>query len=213
MRRKYLGPLLIGAMVVFTLVAFPFLPERIPTHWNIRGAVDGWSSRWPGAFFVPAMALGLWLLLQLLPRLDPRRENYERFEDTYWLVIGVLIGFLALVQLLSLGSALGWPVDAPRMIIGAVGILLVALGNSLPRIRSNWWMGIRTPWTLENERVWRETHRLGGKTFVAAGLITILAAFLPGPIAFWVVMPAIMAAGFIPLVYSYVIWRRERGET
>lgn len=210
MKRKYIGPLLIGAMLVFTFAVYPFLPEQIPTHWNIRGEVDGWSPRWPGAFFTPALAVGVWLLMQLLPRLDPRRENYERFEETYWLVISVLIGFFALIQVLSLGSALGWPVDVPRMVIAGLGILLLALGNVLPRIRSNWWMGIRTPWTLENERVWRETHRLGGKTFVAAGVVVIMSAFLPSHVAFWVVIPAVMMAAFIPLGYSYLIWRRER---
>ncbi len=208
MRRKWIGPALIGAMFVFSVVAYPFLPERIPTHWNIRWEVDGWSAKFPGAFITPCIALGLWLLMQVLPKMDPKRENYERFQETYWLMIDAIIGFAALIHVFTLGSALGWPL-APRMIMIAVGFLFIALGNYLPRFRPNWWMGIRTPWTLTNDKVWRDTHRLGGKLFVGAGLVTVMASLVGGEASIYVMIATLITVSVVSIVYSYVSWRRE----
>jgi uncharacterized membrane protein len=210
MTRKTFGPVLVGAMALFTLAVYPLLPDRIPVHWNLWGEVDGWTGKWPGAFVAPALALGVWLLLQVLPKVDPRRRNYERFQETYWVVVNMVIGFIGLVHVLSLGTALGWPIGVPRVILVLVGVLFVALGNYLPRLRPNWWMGIRTPWTLENDRVWRDTHRLGGKTFVAAGLVMMVSAFLPPAFATVALVAAMVLGAGVPLVYSYVLWRREQ---
>lgn len=210
MTRKFLGPVLVGAMALFSLAVYAQLPERIPVHWSLSGEVDGWTGKWPGAFMAPGLALGIWLLLQVLPKLDPRRRNYERFQETYWVLVNVIIGFIGLVHVLSLGTALGWPIGVPRVILVLVGMLFVALGNYLPRLRPNWWMGIRTPWTLENDRVWRDTHRLGGKTFVAAGLVMMISAFLPPALALAALVGAMVLGAGVPLVYSYVLWRREQ---
>ena len=210
MTRKFVGPVLVGAMALFSLAVYPLLPERIPVHWGLSGDVDGWTAKWPGAFMAPALALGIWLLLQVLPKVDPRRRNYERFQETYWVLVNVIIGFIGLVHVLSLGTALGWPIAVPRVILVLVGLLFVALGNYLPRLRPNWWMGIRTPWTLENDRVWRDTHRLGGKTFVVAGLLMMIAAFLPPALALAAMVGAMLLGAGVPLVYSYVLWRREQ---
>lgn len=210
MTKRYFGAVVVVAMVLFTLVVWSQLPERIPIHWNIRGEVDGWAGKWPGAFLLPALGLGMWLLFRVLPRIDPRRVNYERFEPTYWTLANVVLVFFALVHVLSLGTALGWSIDAPRVILVALGSLFVALGNYLPRVKPNWWMGIRTPWTLDSDQVWRDTHRLGGKMFVAAGLATIAAALLSPQRGFGLMFAALVLAAMVPLVYSYVAWRRER---
>lgn len=212
MKKPWLGLVLIGAMLAFSFAVYGELPERIPTHWNAEGEVDARGSRWPGAFIGPAVALGIWLLLLLLPRIDPRREHYERFWDTYWTFGNLLILFLTLLHVLTLGAALGWPVDVTRLVLLAIGLLFVVLGKYLPRVRSNWWLGIRTPWTLESEQVWRETHRLGGRTFVVGGLITMAAALLPEPARPWVAMAGLFVAGFIPVIYSYFAWGRARRE-
>jgi uncharacterized membrane protein len=196
-------------MVLMTVAVWSWLPERIPTHWNVRGEVDGWSGRWPGAFLLPAAALAVWLLLPLLRRLDPRRANYERFDDTFWLVLNVVLLFMAVLHALTLGAAAGWVGDVTRWVIAMMGAVMVVLGNYLPRVRSNWWLGVRTPWTLESERVWRDTHRLAGRTFMAAGVVAVAAALLPATSRFWVAIGALMVGAFVPVVYSYVLWRRE----
>jgi uncharacterized membrane protein len=209
MRSRWAGGTIAGALVLATLAAWSWLPERIPTHWDIHGRIDGWSARWPGAFVLPAIAMALWLVLPLLRRLDPRRANYDRFDDTFWLVMNLVLVSVAFMHLLMLGAALGYVTDMTRWLIVLLGAVVVVLGNYLPRIRSNWWLGVRTPWTLESEKVWRDTHRLAGRTFMAGGVIAMMAALLPPESRFWVGVGALMVAAFVPVVYSYFLWRRE----
>lgn len=212
MNRRWVGGALVGLMVLLSLAVWSQLPDRIPTHWNLRGEVDGWSGRFTGAFMAPMIGLAVWLLLPALRRLDPRKANYERFRDTFFVIVNCVVLFIAAVHALMLGAALGLPIDMTRAVFGLIGLAFIVLGNFLPRIRSNWWMGVRTPWTLENERVWRETHRLAGWTFVGGGAMALLSMFLPeairGPVAF----VGLIAAGFLPVVWSYVLWRRYQRE-
>jgi uncharacterized membrane protein len=210
MSKRWLGPVVVAAMLAFALAVYPSLPERVPTHWGLSGEPDDWMPKFPGAFLPAAIAAGVWLLLIGLRRIDPRRAHYEKFEETFWLLVNLLVLFMALVELVALGSALGWPLDVARVMLLAAGLLFVALGNYLPRVRSNWWMGIRTPWTLESERVWRETHRVAGWSFVFGGVVTMVAALLPPAARPWVALAGLVVAGFVPVVYSYVLYRRER---
>ena len=213
MNRKWLGPVLIAVAFSGTLVVYGDLPEQVPTHWNWRGEVDDTMARFPGAFLSPLMMAGLWMLLLVLRRVDPRRKNYERFNETFWVVLNVLVLGMVLLQAAVLGAALGVPYDMGRAVLFVVGILFMALGNYLPRLRSNWWMGIRTPWTLESEEVWRRTHRLGGRTFVIGGLACMLGALLlPRESAGAIGFIALTFAALVPAVYSYLVWRRERRE-
>ncbi|HYO47220.1 MAG TPA: SdpI family protein [Gemmatimonadota bacterium] len=209
MNKRWIGPVLIVLMVAFALAVYGRLPEQVPTHFELSGEPDDWMDRFPGAFLLPAIAAGIYLLLFALRRIDPRRAHYARFEDTYWVILNVLALMMAVMQGLSLGLALGWPIDMGRAITVTIGLLFVGLGNYLPRIRSNWWIGIRTPWTLESEAVWRETHRVGGWTFVAAGLVLVVAGvFLPAGPREWVSGIALAVGVAVPLVYSYLAYRR-----
>lgn len=133
----------------------------------------------------------------------------QRSEGDRWLIINLVLLFMAIVQAAALGYALGWPVAVDRVIVAAVGLLFVGMGNYLPRIRSNWFIGIRTPWTLDNERVWRATHRVGGRAFVAAGLVMTLSALLSPAARAWAVGAAAVVAGVGPLAYSYLAYRRD----
>lgn len=209
MKSRWLGTAVAAAMWAFALAVYTRLPNRIPSHWNLRGEVDGWMEKPWGALVQPAIATGVLGLLWLLPRIDPRRANVERFSEDRRLLINLIVLFMAVVQVATLGHAIGWPVQVDRVIMASVGLLFVGLGNYLPRIRSNWFMGIRTPWTMDNERVWRATHRVGGRTFVAAGLVMALAALLPDPLREWTMGGAIAVAVAVPLVYSYVAYRRD----
>ena len=213
MRTKAQGGLIVGLMVAASVVAWRWLPEHVPSHWNVEGEVDGRMPRFPGVFLLPAAALGLWLLLPLLRKVDPRRDNYERFDETFWLVVNALLAFMAALHVVTLLAAVGVLEDVSRWIVGLLGIMLIVLGNYLPRVRSNWWMGVRTPWTLESERVWRETHRLAGRTFMAAGVLALASVLLPRAVGFWVMMGGLMLAAVVPVAYSYVLGRREHRET
>lgn len=209
MKSRWLGTAVAAAMWAFALGVYARLPQRIPSHWNLQGQVDGWMARPWGALLQPLIATAMLGVLWLLPRIDPRRANVERFAEDRRLIINLIILIFAVIEVATLGHAMGWPVQVDRVVMAAVGVLLTGLGNYLPRIRSNWFMGIRTPWTLDNERVWRATHRVGGRTFVAAGLAMALAALLPDPARAWIAGAAIAAAVAVPLVYSYVAYRRD----
>jgi uncharacterized membrane protein len=210
MSRKWIGPVLIVIAAVAVALIYGRLPEQVPTHWNFQGEVDDYGPRFPSAFFGPLVSAGLWILLPVLRRVDPRRRNYERFDDTFWLLLNVLTIGMLYLHGLTLAVALGYDVNVSRGMLFGLGLLFAGLGNYLPRLRSNWWMGIRTPWTLESEEVWRRTHRLGGRTFVVGGLLCMIAAMLPWRVAPWVAMAGLVLAGLVPVIYSYVIWRQER---
>jgi len=210
--RKWFAPALIAAAVLFSMFVYPRLPERMPVHWGLHGQVDRYGSRVEGAFMLPALMLLIWLLLRFLPRIDPRRENYAKFADTYELLINSFITLLAVMQVALLGTALGWPVSMERVVPGLVGLQFIILGNALPRARPNWWFGIRTPWTLSSDRVWARTHRVGGYLLAAAGLVLLIAAALPRGWTFALGLAAVLSAGFGSLVYSYFAWKQERSK-
>ena len=200
MRNRWVAPLLIAAMWAFALAVYPRLPDRVPTHWNLRGEADGWGG--PGAAFLfPAIATGTVLLMMLLPRIDPRRANWEKFRGELRLFVTVLVLVFAWIQAVALGAALGWNVDTGRAVMGGVGVLLAVIGNYLPRIRSNWFLGIRTPWTLSSERVWRDTHRIGGRAFVLGGGAMGLAGVVSGAFARGLSVGAVGVAGGGPPGY------------
>ena len=207
MRKWYVGPLFLLAALGFAIVVYPSLPAQVPTHWGMDGQVDDYTEKMPGAFLAPVLGLGIWLLLVGLRRIDPRSRNYDRFDDTFWLIGNVLGVFMAGITVATLGYALGWPIAMERVVLGGVGLLLLVLGNVMPRLRSNFWMGVRTPWTLSSDQVWRDTHRVAGRTMVAGGLITLLALLFPGEYRIWIALAGFVIAGFIPVVYSYFSWR------
>ena len=210
MRARWWGPVLAVLVALFAGVVYGRLPAEVPVHWNVAGEVDGWMPRFPGAFLMPLGVLVLWVLALGLPRIDPRREEYERFGETYWLLMNLIMLFVAALGVMTLGAALGWGVDVGRVVTAGVGVLFVALGNFLPRVRPNWWMGVRTPWTLSSERVWARTQRLAGWLFVAAGLAVLLATPLPGEPRMVVLLGGVAVAALVPTIYSYLAWRREQ---
>lgn len=210
MKRKWLGLVLVGAMLGLALWAYPRLPEQIPTHWNVQGEVDDWGHRGI-VLLVPGIALLMWLLMLGLRRIDPRREHYAQFEPTFWLIVDAIIAFLAVVHTMMVGAALGWPMPAVDVLMPvALGVFFMVLGNFMPRVRSNWWMGVRTPWTLSSERVWRSTHRLAGRTFMAGGLLLIASVLLPPGARVVALGVAITLSALVPAVWSYLAWRREQ---
>lgn len=158
---------------------------------------------------LPVLMIGSWLLLRFLPRIDSRRSNYERFADTYDLFVNSLLALFAVMQIVALAAALGWPVSMNRVAPALVGMLLIVLGNALPRARPNWWFGIRTPWTLSNDRVWIRTHRVGGYLIVLAGILMLVAAAFQRSWTLVVGFAAVLAAAFGSLVYSYFAWKQE----
>jgi uncharacterized membrane protein len=206
--RKWYPVLLVVIMAVASVIAYPRLPERVPIHWDLHGQTNRWQSRGHAVLFLPIGVLVLWGVLRALPSIDPRRANYSKFQPTYDLMVGATLTVIALIHLALLASGMGIPIAIHRVIPIALGVILVAVGNQLPRARSNWWFGIRNPWTLSNERVWERTHRVGGYLMMAAGVVMIVGALLSvraGPLV--IACVAVWAIG--SMIYSYVAWRQE----
>ncbi|HUW65922.1 MAG TPA: SdpI family protein, partial [Spirochaetia bacterium] len=160
------------------------------------------------AFFTFFVSLGVYLLLLVMPAIDPRRANYNRFSGTYRFMKLVIVLFLVALHWLTLAYALGWPVSIEQVIMTVVSGLLLILGNVMGRIKQSW-VGFITPWTLADEGVWNRTHRLGGRVRVVAGLVGLVGAIMGGTGGKVLFLVAVIAAFAIPFVYSYFDFRRN----
>ena len=212
--RTELPPLLLmGAMFVAAATSWPSAPERIPVHWDLAGNVDRYGGRFEGLLLLPLLALGLYLLLLLVPRMDPRRANYEKFRGAYLTIRVVTIAVLVSVYGLILLWARGVEIDVSLAVPILVGALLVVLGNVMGKVRPNWFVGIRTPWTLSSRLSWTKTNRLGGWMFVAMGLAMMASGIAGSGLA---ALAALAFAGGCVVwlvVYSYLVWRNDSRRT
>lgn len=207
--RKWIPLLVIAVAFVASAAVYQDLPQRMPTHWNLSGEVDGWSSRPWGAFMIPVFLLVMLAVFHLLPKIDPRAPNYAKFRGTYEIVIIAIMVFMLGVQLVILAISLGKNVSVDRVMPIGVGILFMVIGNLLPRMRPNWFIGVRTPWTLSSDRVWDRTHRFGGWLFVAAGALILLTGLVAPQLAQPVLIGCAVGVSVILLAYSYIIWKQE----
>jgi len=203
--------LLLALDLAVSIYAYPHLPARVPIHWDWRGQPNRWGSPFTGAFLTFLITAGVYLLFLILPRLDPRRANYARFTDTYRFLRLIFVLFMVGLHWVTLAGSLGWPVPMDRAVMTGVSALFLVLGNVMGRIRPTWFVGIRTPWTLSDEGVWTRTHRLGGRVWVVAGLLGIVGGLIGGPAGQVAFLAAMVAAGVIPVVYSYLAFRKVHG--
>ena len=198
-----------AGMLAWAAAAWPSSPDRFPMHWNAAGAIDRWGGRAEGLFLLPVLALGLWGLMKVLPRVDPGRANYASFGGAYlalrYASMLLLLGVYVSVQLAARGVAL----DMSRVAGGLVGTLFLVMGATLGKIRPNWFVGVRTPWTLSSKTSWVRTHRLAGWMFAVAGAAILGAAVLAPAAVPRVVMVGALGTAAISTVYSYVVWRRD----
>lgn len=211
-RRAVRGDLPVLVLFLASLVAglalYPRIQGPVPMHWNFQGQVDQMGSPLWAVLFFPLMAAGVYVLLLYLPVLDPRRANYSRFAPTMRLFRWTLVVSMTAIQWVSLAPGLGLPVDPSRWVRVLVGALFAVLGNSLGQLRSSYFVGIRTPWTLADDRVWQRTHRIGGRLLVVAGLVGVASGLLgnvSGSIVFGL---ALSVAVLYTIVFSYLEYRR-----
>ena len=195
---------------VLVAIAWPYLPERIPGHWGLNGQIDRYdapATLWLMCAIGPLLSLGF----QFLPRLDPKRENYEKFQP-YYDFFGPLVPLLLLLCIAVTLSESLWPgqINVARAIGLMVGVLFLIIGNMMGKVKTNWFMGFRTPWALSDPDVWNKTQRLGGWTFFLSGLSALVLSLLAPEEIFFVVFFAILIVG---LVLTYVMswkWFREK---
>jgi uncharacterized membrane protein len=184
------------------------MPEQMASHWNSQGEVDGYMPRFWGLFLMPIVLAGMYALFVTIPKIDPLKHNIQKFMNYYEGFIVLIIAFMFYVHSLTLLWALGVRFDMLTMMAPALGLLFYYIGILTPKAKRNWFIGIRTPWTLSSDRVWNKTHKIAGKLFKACGVIVVFSVLLPD-YALWLIMGPILFTAVYTIVYSYVEYQKR----
>jgi len=187
---------------------YPQMPERIVSHWNSQGEANGSISKFWGLFLMPIISLIMFLLFNLLPKIDPFKANIEKFRKYFdWFILTIII-FLFYLYVLTIFWNLGYKFDFMGFLVPAFGLLFYYAGILIQNAKRNWFIGIRTPWTLSSDKVWDKTHRLGGKLFKLAGAMCLVVILFPAVAIYFVLIP-IICFSFYLILYSYLEYRNE----
>lgn len=193
--------------LIVGIIVFPKLSGKIPLHFNTLGEVDRYGSRWT-IFLAPAINFLMILLAEGLRKIDPKSDSYQKFESQYYnmmFFVGLLMGGM---QLFTIAYTFGYELNITRIMPIIMGIMFIFLGNIMPKFKHNYFVGIKTSWTLASEKVWYLTHRFTGKVWVLGGIVVLLSTFLPvQPIA-WLFIAIIIILVLIPLGASYYFYRK-----
>ena len=186
------------------------LPDQVASHWGVNDQVNGYMPKLMGVLLMPAITTFMLVLFILIPSIDPLKANIAQFLPYFNTFIALLIAFMVYVHALTLIWNIG--MTGFRMsaaMLPALGLLFVFMGPLISNSKRNYFIGIRTPWTLSSDTVWEKTHRLGGKLFTAAGIFALLGAFIPDLAVFFVIIP-ITLVGLFTVVYSYFLYVDEQ---
>lgn len=209
-KTEFLPALLLIAIAIASVYFYRHFPASVPTHWNFAGQADNWSSPVFAAFFLPLITLGMYLLFLFIPYIDPQRERYAEFSFTYHLFKNVLIGFMAALYLAIGLNGMGYAMPIGDIVPTMIGALFILMGNYMGKLKLNWFIGARTPWTLSSETVWNKTNRLAGKTFVAGGLLMIAESLVPLSWKLPLLFAIVLTIALVPMIYSYILFRQEQ---
>jgi len=215
--------LLISTVVIVILFTFsiwgstrPGLGEEVCTHWNAAGVCDDYGNKFIGFYLLPIVVAGVVGIIAAIPFIEPRRTNIALSRKAYLAIWGSLLFFftamhiILVVNVLHGAGIIDFNLDIARIIPIIIGLLFIVMGNYMGKIRSNFLMGIRTPWTLSSDLSWDKTHRLGGKLFVFVGILMLISSIaLPPTYWIWIMMGALLPMILFLVIYSYVIWKKD----
>lgn len=200
---------LIIASAGASFALYPSLPQNMASHWGLAGEPNGFMTKAWGAFFPPVLMAALFGLFAVLPSIDPLKRNVQESRSAYNLVIVSIIGFLALIHGYALAWNIGLRLPVARVMIPLTALLFFVIGSALPKTKQNWFMGIRTPWTMSSETVWRKTHEHAGKAFQWAALVMLLGLLFPRA-GFAIVIGSILGTVIWTVLYSYFAYAKSR---
>jgi len=201
--------LIIGATVAGVLL-WSQLPDQMASHWNVNDQVDGYMSKFWGVLMMPLVTFGMFVLFLIVPNIDPLKANVAEFRNTFNLFIAFIVGFMVYIHVLTLRWNLGYTnFGIGKAMLPAMGLLFFIIGSMLRKAKRNFFIGIRTPWTLSSDAVWDKTHQLGATLFMISGALTVIGGFFGGVIAFWSIMIPILGTTIFLVIYSYVLYQRE----
>ncbi|UYP06721.1 SdpI family protein [Priestia megaterium] len=208
--KKHVFPLSITLLtLVAWLIALPHLPATMPIHWGANGEADGFATKINAMILTVGIMVLIYFIIAFVPRIDPRKENYKYFSKTYNILLNAVLLLFFFVNMSTILQGLGYNVPMAYIAPIMAGLVFIIIGNYLQRVRSNYFMGIRTPWTLSNETVWKKTHRLSGKLFFIGGLLILISAFLPDGYKSFIMWGSIVLCVAVPYLYSYLAYKKE----
>ena len=205
------GIIVLGVILLSFIIGiyfYPQMPEKIASHWNAHGQVDGYMSKFWGLFLMPLLSMMLFLLFIAIPKIDPLKHNIEKFREYYDGFVVLIIVYLFYVYLLTIFWNIGIRFSMVQPLAPAMGILFYYIGILIENAKRNWFIGIRTPWTLSSEKVWEKTHKIGGKLFKIAGAFAFIGAFFQRYALFFILVPIILVAAYT-IIYSYFEYQKE----
>jgi uncharacterized membrane protein len=201
---------LLALMVLGTIFVYPKLPAHLPVHWNIEGRADHYIAKSPiSAFMIPGIIIAIYGLLLTLPIIDPKKNRYFLFAKSYLFIRYLLLCFLVVIYAIVTAQSLGIPLRLEKIVPAGTALLLIGIGNVMGKVKQNWFIGFKFPWTMSDEVNWNKTHRFGGKVFVVAGILGLIGLLLPSE---WTVVFLIvpLIAGIITIgIYSYLLYVRK----
>ncbi len=210
---RYVRIAVVAAMFVAGALAYSHLPEVVPTHWDFEGQPNGWSPKWFGVWLIPGLSLLFLVLFQVLSRLDPKRQNYENFKKPWAVIQTSILAMLAYMYAVTMGVTFypAYNAMVGRLVVLGIGLLFVVLGNYMGKVRQNYFIGLRTPWTLNDPEVWQKSQRISGWAFVLCGLVAVIESLV------WMAVPyvffgAIALTVIVPVAYSYKLSTDKRGK-
>ena len=197
--------LLLAAVAGYTAFVYPSLPQRIPTHWDIAFRPDAWTDKRSGIWLMPGTIAFMFVLMLALPKISPNSFTIEPFLETFnyvMVTVGILFAYIHVLTLTSLHPG----ADMGRAMLAGFFLFFAVIGNVLGKVRRNFWMGVRTPWTLASDRVWVATHRMAARLFVAIGVLGAVAVWLG--VSPKICFGVLIAGALLPAVYSLAISQR-----
>lgn len=187
---------------------YPQMPDIMASHWNAAGKVDGYMPKFWGLFLMPLITLFMFLLFIFIPRIDPLKQNIHKFRNYFDKFIVIIIAFMLYIYMLTLAWSLGFSFNMTYALIPAFAILFYYAGILISKAKRNWFIGIRTPWTMSSDKVWDKTHKLGGTLFKAAALLSLLGLVFQDYAFLFMIMP-VLAVAFYTMVYSYFEYKKQ----
>ena len=202
--------IMIAAATLAGLLLWNRLPDQMASHWNVNDQVDGYMPKFWGVFLLPLITLGMFLLFLVLPSIDPMKANIAQFREVFNLFIVFIVGFMIYLYSLTLAWSLGYSnFRMSSAMLPALGLLFILIGFMMRQARRNFFIGIRTPWTLSSDTVWNETHRVGAVLFMISGVLSFIGGFFGGTTALWWLFAPLLGSTLFLLVYSYILYQRE----
>ncbi len=206
-KSDYIVLFLIIVSFALAIYLYPSMPGKMPTHWNSKGVVDGYSSKALGLFLMPSILVFIWLLFYFIPKVAVYKNHFKQHEKEYNSFKVIIALFLFILYIVTILATKGYKFNMNYVVMTMVAFLFYFIGTILPNIKRNYFFGIRTPWALSSDKVWNATHIMGGKIFKAFALLFLITMFLPKGI--WIMLSGLLLGIIYLFYYSYSEFKKK----